>query len=204
MKDLKPMTAEKARKLLENEYNWDVLKMAAELCISVRELSNTLQRGDASKAEHRLKAHYDVCFTPMVSVEIATGNPESPTEEEIDKIIEAAAEKLKSDIGDKISLENVEFIRTYDPDGDGSQNRKYICGNENTVDPEILFEMAVHTYPELYPGIIGEHSVTFAQIYELAKTLTEKYKNTDWSQEDFRDTMDTEAAAFIIKKHKDR
>lgn len=202
MKDFKPMTAEKARDLLKNKYNWDVLKMATELCISIPRLTSILQCGNPDVTEHGLKTSYDVCFTPVVNVERVTKNPETPTKEEINEIIKDAIIKVKSDIDDKISARNIEFIRTYCPCGSGSKSRTYIYGNENTVDPEILFELTINTYRELYPGIVSEHAVAFGQIYEHARTLTEKYKNTDWSQEDFWDAMDTEAAAILIKKRK--
>lgn len=57
-------------------------------------------------------ASYDVTFEPMVNVKIMVADPEHPTQEETDAILEAASQKLFKKTGQKENATKLELYAT--------------------------------------------------------------------------------------------
>ena len=197
------MTAEEVRSVFANEYNYDVEAMAADHRIHVRTVTLLLQQG--GPALHKAvkpseeETTYDVAFVPIVNVKIRAEDPLNPTDAEQERILELAKLAVAENFEEKLGAENASFIRLYSVGGK-EVPQHYVFGNPGyDIDPEIVLELSQLLYPELYKeeqdGIMVSHIIR-----DLARELTEKYKNTVWEEGDFWLTMEQEADDFLGKR----
>lgn len=65
--------------------------------------------------DQKTEATYDVCIAPMTNVKVMVADPLNPTDEETEKIIEAAVNAIQTSGDAYIITDNVESIEHYDP-----------------------------------------------------------------------------------------
>lgn len=197
------MTAEEIRATLANDYNFDVEAMAKDHRLPVATVTHLLQKGGAALREEKKptgqEATYDVAFAPMVNVRIRVEDPLNPTEAEQEEILRLAKQAVADNFDEKLGAENASLIRLWSVGGK-EVPRHYVFGNPGyDIDPEIVLELSQLLYPDLYKeeqdGIEVSHLIR-----DLARELTEKYKNTDWEEGDFWLTMEQEADDFLKKR----
>ncbi len=113
------MSADEIRALLTGEYGWDIASMAGDCCLTVPQLVVLLLKGGKGCTEEppKTKVTYDVAFEPMTNVETEVADPQNPTEEEQNAIIQKAAMKILSSFDEMISAENLSLIRLYSIEG---------------------------------------------------------------------------------------
>lgn len=200
MKKITSMTADEVRDLLFSEYNWDVEKMALDNGLTIHEVTVLLQCGgdNAEKKAEAVRATFDVAFNPMTSIELFVADPHNLTEDEIRRIVDLAAINMKTYAGEKFSTENLQFIRTYSVDGKEEKKPMLVFGNTHDIgiDPEILFELAIIAYKDMY-ALNNDHAEVRESIFDRAAELTERYKNTDWDSNDFWETMEKDADILV-------
>lgn len=68
------------------------------------------EEGEDSPAKEKTLASFDVTFEPMVNVKVKVADPEHPTQEEIDTILEAASRQL---FGNTEHTENITKLELY-------------------------------------------------------------------------------------------
>lgn len=209
MKGISLRSPEEIRRELQEEFNWDIEEMARNYSRSVPDMLRLIRcGGDKWKGntniqkDTRIRASYDVMFSPMVNVKVEVKDPENPTDEEYEAIVEKAFREVCDNAGEKLSSENVSMVCLYDVDGDpdGTRRDHYVTGGPEyePIDPEILLELTQLTYGKLYEKNPDGVDVSSA-IRSRARQLTEKYKNTDWNNEghDFWLTMEQESEDFL-------
>lgn len=72
-------------------------------------------RKEKEQSAQGVEASFDVCIAPMTNVKVRVADPLHPTEEETEKIIEAAVDAIQTSGDAYIIAENVESIEHYDP-----------------------------------------------------------------------------------------
>ena len=72
-------------------------------------------RKEKEKSGQGVEASFDVCIAPMTSVKVRVADPLNPTEEETERIIEAAVDAIQTSGDAYIVADNVESIEHYDP-----------------------------------------------------------------------------------------
>ena len=212
MDKISNMTAEQIRTLLKERYQWDVEAMARDYRRTIPQMTALLRDGGvvATRDADGLKAaSYDVVLSPMVNVTLRVADPENPTEEETERILEAAFEAVCDDAREKLGPENASMIRLYRVEGDeeGQTRDHYVSGSPeyDNIDPDILIELTQLTYNRLYEAVRDGVEVA-TTIRNKARQLSAKYVNTDWRHDDldFWITMEEEADAFLAEKGADR
>ena len=197
------MTADEVRASLAKDYNYDVEAMATDHRLPVATVTLLLQKGGAALGNKEKpsgqQASYDVAFAPMVNVRIRVEDPLNPTEAEQEEILRLAKQAVADSFDEKLGAENASLIRLYSVGGK-EVPQHYVFGNPAyDIDPEIVLELSQLLYPELYKeeqdGIEVSHLIR-----DLARELTEKYKNTVWEEDDFWLTMEQEADNFLGKR----
>ena len=73
-------------------------------------------RKEKEQSGQGVEASFDVCIAPMTNVKVKVVNPLHPTEEETERIIEAAMDAIQTSGDAYITAENVESIEHYDPE----------------------------------------------------------------------------------------
>ena len=206
------MSPDEIRDLLADEYNWDIEEMARDHRITVHDITGLLQCGgegwqkkNAPQAPVKPRASYNVAFAPMVNVQFTPEDPCNLTEKEMDEVISLAVISVADNFGEKISAENLSMIRLYKMDGDepGTERNHYIFTTESAPDPQILVEVTDNLYKMLYDEN-QDFNLTSQTIIEFARNLTEKYRNTDWRDEehDFWFTIEQECFEYMKKQGK--
>lgn len=208
LKGISLRSPEEIRQELMNEWNWNIKDMARNYKRSTDEMLVLLQSGGEEyqknqgqkKSNELVKATYDVTFCPMTNVEVEVANPSKPTETEMETIISQAIEKIMANPDDYITEENLQFVKPYSINGKPHDNPKPL--EPEGVDPEILVELTMLTYKELY-AIHNDGVWVSTTIQERAWKVTKKYWNTDWNEKDFWLTMEEEAETLLAEERKE-
>ena len=208
LKGISLRSPEEIRQELINEWGWNIKNMANNYKRSTDEMLTLLQNGGEEyqknqgrkKSNELVKATYDVTFSPITNVEVEVANPSKPTEAEMETIISRAIEKIMANPDDYINEENLQFVRPYSINGKPVDKPKPL--EPESVDPEILVELTMLAYKELY-AIHNDGVWVSTTIQERAWKLTKKYWNTDWDEKDFWLTMEEEAEALVEAKRKE-
>ena len=66
--------------------------------------------------KYRKTTSFDVAFSPMVNVTTKVLDPKNLTEDERERVADLAVQKVRENLQEKISSENLEFIRIYKED----------------------------------------------------------------------------------------
>lgn len=141
VKKLSEMSALEVRDLLAEKYAWDLEALAGDHRLGLQEAAALLRNGGGELAKTQdtpAVASYDVLFVPMVNVKVSVANPENPTETETEAIIDAAVEEVAKQFYEKVSTENLQFVRLYKKDAtkpDAPECNLYIEGAPLVVDP---------------------------------------------------------------------
>lgn len=113
---------EMIRKELEEEFDGDVKAMADNYLRTKKQMLDLLKNGGEEYRKTAtpppnglVRASFDVGFTPMVNVTFDVADPGNLTEEEEERIIALAVEKVRQNFEEKISGENIDFIKEYKP-----------------------------------------------------------------------------------------
>lgn len=207
LKGISLRSPEEIRQELINEWGWNIKDMARNYKRSTDEMLALLQNGgeEYQKNQSRknpnelVKATYDVTFSPMTNVEVEVANPSKPTEAEMATIISQAIEKIMANPDDYINEENLRSVKPYSISGKPLDNPKPL--EPESVDPEILVELTMLAYKELY-AIHNDGVWVSTTIQERAWKLTKKYWDTDWNEKDFWLTMEEEAKAFVEEQRR--
>lgn len=124
MKPISERSPQEIRQELQEEFAGDVAAMAENYARTVPEMEDLLENGGITyRKEHPsaedglVDATFDVCFNPMTNIRCKVKDPNNLTEEETETIIEKAIFSIRENIPEKISAENVEFIRPYTING---------------------------------------------------------------------------------------
>lgn len=72
-------------------------------------------RKEKEQSAQGVEASFDVCIAPMTNVKVRVADPLHPTEEETERIIEAAVNAIQTSGDAYIIADNVESIEHYDP-----------------------------------------------------------------------------------------
>lgn len=72
-------------------------------------------RKEKEQSGQGVEASFDVCIAPMTNVKVKVADPLHPTEEETERIIEAAVDAIQTSGDTYIIADNVESIEHYDP-----------------------------------------------------------------------------------------
>ena len=207
LKGISLRSPEEIRQELVNEWNWNIKNMARNYKRSTDEMLTLLQNGGEKyqknhgqkKSNELIKATYDVAFCPITNVEVEVANPSKPTETEMETIISQAIEKIMANPDDYINEENLQSVTPYSINGKPVDKPKPL--EPKSVDPEILVELTMLAYKELY-AINNDGVWVSTTIQKCAWKLTKKYWNTDWDEKDFWLTMEEEAKAFVEEQRR--
>lgn len=120
MKPISERSPQEIQQELQEEFAGDVAAMAENYTRTVPEMEDLLENGGVTyRKEHPyaedglVDAAFDVSFNPMTNVRCKVKDPNNLTEEETDAIIEKAIFSIRENLPEKISAENIEFIRPY-------------------------------------------------------------------------------------------
>ena len=199
------MSADMVRSILENVYHWDLEKMSVQEEITVAELSDLLQNGNEKKESvpsGKHKVSYDLLFSLMAgNLEMEVTDPHELSDEQLEKLIQKAAEQIVKRIMNGELGENLTFARTYMVDGK-EDVPFYLNGQQEFpgYDPQIVIEITQMCYPRLYSKY-NDGALVAGIIGTFCAELTEKYKNTDWQdgENDFWLTMEEEADNLLAE-----
>ncbi len=72
-------------------------------------------RKEKEQSGQGVEASFDVCIAPMTNVKVRVADPLHPTDEETERIIEAAVDAIQTSGDAYIIADNVESIEHYDP-----------------------------------------------------------------------------------------
>lgn len=97
-----------------------------------------------------VEALFDVCIAPMTNVKVKVVNPLHPTEEETERIIEAAVDAIQTSGDAYITAENVESIEHYNPET--GKKTPVFNSNHNAIEEKLKSIME-------WKDQIGEFSV---------------------------------------------
>lgn len=120
MKPISERSPQEIRQELQEEFAGDVAAMAENYARTVPEMEDLLENGGVtfrkelpSAEDGLVDATFDVCFNPITNVKCKVKDPHNLTEEETEAIIKKAIFSIRENLPEKISAENVEFIRPY-------------------------------------------------------------------------------------------
>ena len=109
------------------------------------------------------KASFDVCIAPMTNITLEVNDPGNLTDEEIEKLVNEARERILTSGDDYICLENLESIERYDKET-GRKTPIY------TVDMLRLTEEQVINLKAVF-GNYKEHNAKFPRALKRAEEL---------------------------------
>lgn len=122
MKPISQRSPEEIWDELRKEFNYNILAMAENYSRTPEKMTELLRFGGdeyrrkqiaASGSESPVTASFDVGFAPMVNVTLEVANPDNLSEEDENRIIHLAVEQVRQNFNEKISHENVDFIKRY-------------------------------------------------------------------------------------------